>query len=232
MVRFRKGDAVAGKQSGAKQEYDSCVGRLNSAPVEAFVLAFGALIFLLTPGAILTVAAQINGTPASVNSTNFGGRFTQSPGVPASVTSIGPRGLQPGNQFFPPACCINPLFPVNPNPPLFQRHRHHRQGSFFPAGGAVYVPYPVVAEPEVSDTVVETNPPDDDRGGPTIFDRRGSGQPARYFDDYPRRASRATPEAESTHFPSMSIFCWATFGAASFGLGGAATAAAMGEPSG
>ncbi len=60
------------------------------------------------------------------------------------------------------------------------------------------MPYPVVAEPEVSDTASETNPPDDDRGGPTIFDRRGSGQPSRYFDDYPRRTRQARPETETT----------------------------------
>jgi len=182
----------------AKLEYDSYVDRLKSAPVAALVLAVGAIVFLFSPGLAPTVVAQINGTPASVTSINFGGHFSQAPGVPASVTSIGPGGIQPGNQFFPPACCINPLFPVNPNPPLFQRRHHHGQGSFFPAGGAVYVPYPVVAEPEASDTAPEANPPDDDRGGPTIFDRRGSGQSARsYLDDYPRRSSRIPPDAES-----------------------------------
>jgi hypothetical protein len=170
----------------AKQEYDSYVDRLNSATVAVLVLA--AAVFLFTPA-----VAQINGTPASVTSTNFGGRFTSTPGVPASITSLGPNGIQPGSALFPPACCINPLFPVNPNPPLFQRHHHHRQNSFFPAGGAVYVPYPVSVEPEADDTAEQPNPADDDRGGPTIFDRRGSGQPARRFlDDYPQR-----PRAQS-----------------------------------
>ncbi len=169
----------------AKLEYDSYVDRLNSATVAALVL--GAVVFLFTPA-----AAQVNGTPASVTSPNFGGHFGSAPGVPASVTSLGPNGVQPNRQFFTqPACCINPLFPVNPNPPLFQR-RHHHQGSFFPGGGTVYVPYPVVAEPEAADTAADANPPDDDRGGPTIFDRRGSGQMARPFlDDYPQPSRRA-----------------------------------------
>jgi hypothetical protein len=173
----------------AKQEYHPFVERLNPATVAALVL--GAVVFFLTPA-----VAQINGVPSSVTSTNFGGHLNSTPGVPASVTSLGPNGFQPKNQFFTqPACCINPLFPVNPNPPLFPRRHHHRQNSFFPAGGAVYVPYPVPVEPEADDTAVEANPADDDRGGPTIFDRRGSGQPARLFlDDYPPRSSRARSE--------------------------------------
>src|SRR6185295_19411222 len=92
-------------------------------------------------------------------------------------------------------CCINPLVPVNPNPPLFQKRRHHQQHSFFPAGGAVYVPYAVPVEPEEADNAADENPPEEYRGGPTIFDRRGPGQPARSFvDDYPPQASRTRPE--------------------------------------
>jgi hypothetical protein len=171
----------------AKLEYDSYVKRLNSATAAVLRLLLGFAVFCSAPA----TQAQINGTPASVTSINSGGRFSSAPGVPASVTSLGPNGLQP-------ACCINLLFPLNPNPPLFQRHPHHRQNSFFPAGGAVYVPYPVIADPAAADMAVEPNPADDERGGPTIFDRRGSGQAARsYLDNYPQRASRAASETES-----------------------------------
>ena len=56
--------------------------------------------------------AQINGTPSSVTSTNFGGHVNSTPGVPASVTSLGPNGVQPRSQFFTqPGCCVNPLVP-------------------------------------------------------------------------------------------------------------------------
>jgi hypothetical protein len=174
-----------------KLEYDSYVERLNSATVAALVL--GVVVFVFAPA-----VAQINGTPSSVTSTNFGGHLNSAPGVPASVTSLGPNGLQPRNQFFTQTCCINPLLPVNPNPPLFQRRHRHQQRSFFPAGGAVYVPYPVVMEPEAADTPAEGDQADDDRGGPTIFDRRGSGQTARPFlDDYPQRPSRAQLESRA-----------------------------------
>jgi hypothetical protein len=186
----------------SKLGYDSYVKRLNSATVAALALVAGAWIYL----ALAPVAnAQINGTPASVTSPNFGGHLNSAPGVPASITSVGPRGIQPRNPFpNQPGCCRNPSFPVNANPP--NNHRHHRQrGQFFPGGGAVYVPYayPVVGEPDPGDAVAdqpENQPEDDYRGGPTIFDRRGPGEPARsYVDAYP--PPRRPQEAEAAPAP-------------------------------
>src|SRR5436309_8807220 len=115
------------------------------------------------------------GPPASVTSLGFGGQFGRTFGPPASVTSLGPNGLQ-GRQFFTtPDCCINPLFPSAANPPRLFHHRHHHDNNaFFPV--AVYpVPYPVAVEPAADDSMDE----EDYRGGPTIFDRRGSGELAR-----------------------------------------------------
>jgi hypothetical protein len=186
-----------------KLGYDSYVKRLNSATVAALTLVAVAWICL----ALAPVAnAQINGVPASVTSTNFGGHPNSTPGVPASITSVGPRGIQPRNPFpNQPGCCINPLFPVNPNPPN-NRHHHRQSGQFFPGGGAVYVPYayPVVGEPDPGDAAAdqqETRPEDEYRGGPTIFDRRGSGEPARsYVDAYPP-PRRPQPEAETVPAP-------------------------------
>ncbi|MGH9544507.1 MAG: hypothetical protein ACRD23_04750 [Terriglobales bacterium] len=183
----------------SKLGYDSYVKRLNSATVAA--LALGGLIFLASVSA---AKAQINGTPASVTSINSGGHLNSTPGVRASVTSLGPNGLQPKNPFFnQPACCINPLFPVNPNPPLFPR-RHQHRGQFFPAGGAVYVPYAypvVVGETDAGDSSAEQEQnqiEEDDHGGPTIFDRRGPGTAARsYADRYFQRPSRAQTETEA-----------------------------------
>ncbi len=183
----------------SKLGYDLYVKRLNSATVAALALVAGGWISLtLVPAA----NAQINGVPASVTSTNFGGHLNSTPGVPASITSLGPNGIQPRNPFpNQPACCINPLFPVNPNPPTNRRH-HRQRGQFFPGGGAVYVPYayPVVGEPDPGDAMAdqqENQPEEDYRGGPTIFDRRGPGAPARsYADAYPP-PRRPQPEAEA-----------------------------------
>jgi hypothetical protein len=184
----------------AEVEYDSYVDRPNSATVAVVALLVILVVFALGPSQI--AVAQINGPPASVTSSNFGGHFNSAPGPPASVTSLGPRGIQPRNQFSTqPGCCVNPFFPGNSNPSMFQHRRHHRgDNSFFPAGGAVYIPYPV--DPYAGDVAEDPNqnpnPADDYRGGPTIFDRRGSGQPARPFlDDYPQPAHKLQPEPES-----------------------------------
>ena len=187
-----------------KLGYDSQVMRLNSATVAVLVL--GGLVFLASPA-----SAQINGTPASVTSINSGGHLNSSPGVPASITSLGPNGLQPRHPGFnnpgfnQPGCCT--LFQVTPNPPRGERNRHHRRGQFFPGGGAVYVPYAypvVVGDSETDDTADsrteprEDQPEEDYRGGPTIFDRRGPGQPARsYADAYLQRPSRSETENEA-----------------------------------
>ncbi len=181
-----------------KVGYDSYVKGLNPATVAVFTLWLAGLAFLVSTPA---VNAQINGTPASVTSTNFGGHLNSTPGVPASITSLGPNGLQPRGPFFTqPACCTNPLFPMNPNPP--SNRRHHHQGQFFPGGGAVYVPYayPVVVgdagDAAEEDAPQENQRDDEYRGGPTIFDRRGSGQAAPYADDHARPAHRAEAETE------------------------------------
>jgi len=183
--------------------YDSYVKWLNSASVAALALVAGAWISLI---GVPAAHSQINGVPASVTSTNFGGHLNSAPGVPASITSLGTNGIQPRAPFpNRPTCCMNPLFPVNPNPPVNQRH-HRRRGQFFPGGGAVYIPYayPVVGEPDPGDAVAdqqENRPEEDYRGGPTIFDRRGPGAPARsYADAYPP-PGRPQPEAEAVPAP-------------------------------
>jgi hypothetical protein len=182
----------------SKLGYDLIVKGLNSATV-AVILAGGLILLALVPAS----PAQINGTPASVTSINSGGHLNSTPGVPASITSLGPNGLQPKNPFSNQSpCCINPLFPVNPNSPLIQRHRHQR-GQFFPGGGTVYAPYayPVVGEYEAYDSAADqqgNQPEEEDRGGPTIFDRRGPGTPVRsYADAYPQRPSRPQAETEA-----------------------------------
>ena len=191
-----------------KLGYDSHVKGLNSATVAVLTLVLGGLVFL-TPAA----NGQINGTPASVTSINSGGHFNSTPGVPASITSLGPKGLQPRNPGFnnpafnQPGCCT--LFQVNPNPSRGQRnHHHHRSGQFFPGNGAVYVPYAypvVVGDSETDDAAdqQQVQREEDYRGGPTIFDRRGPGQPApSYADAYAPRPRRSETETEAAAAPA------------------------------
>jgi len=167
----------------AELRYDSLVRRVFLVSISASTIAVLLLVF--SPRISAQTAGAAPGVPASVTSTGFGGH-TNHPGIPASVTSTGtlmpPHPRPPvANQ---PGCCINPLFPVNPNPSAGGqggRHPRHpgRRGGY--AGGILY--YPV---PYTSDTTMDwqsqsgENPSQDQnddvyRGGPTIFDRRGPG---------------------------------------------------------
>jgi hypothetical protein len=143
------------------------------------------LVFLLS----LSASAQANGVPPSVTSFGFGGQ-PGFHGVPPGVTSQGPRG-------------VTPPHPVHPHP--FQPqggdqfgHHHHHDGN---AGNAYpyYVPYYVPYYPAMDyDTPVaddaapdQQDNPDSYNGGPTIFDRRGSGE--RVANDYIERPRPAAP---------------------------------------
>ncbi len=109
----------------------------------------------------LPAFAQINGAPTSVTSPGFGGRSINGPR--SSVTSLGPQGFTPR----PPLTAAGNRF-------HHYGRRHHRQDSDF--AGPVWYAVPV---PYAMDTpVIEDQPYDDDeqyQGGPTVFDRRGSG---------------------------------------------------------
>jgi hypothetical protein len=118
---------------------------------------------VLTPAAFVSPSqAQINGAPPLVASPGFGGRPIN--GTPPSVTSLGPRGFTPGP---------NVRLPIAPHP-FRNRSEHRRQRDnpyAFPLIYAVPVPY------AVDSNVVDDSGQDDsdDQGGPTVFDRRGSG---------------------------------------------------------
>jgi hypothetical protein len=145
--------------------------------------------------ATASMAAQINGVPASVTSMGFGGQGNKISGVPASVTSLGPNGFGSRNPFFnEPTCCINPLFPINSNPAIFSRHHHGFSG--FPVAVPIYtMPYtPVIVVQSPEEEPAE----EDYSGGPTIFDRRGSGRTSRdsYEDRYADRGRRDEAEKQ------------------------------------
>src|SRR5215467_12527022 len=118
---------------------------------------------LLLPAAFVsTTHAQINGAPASVTSPGFGGRSVNGP--PASVTSLGRNGYSPNSRATFTAPVTNPRD---------GHHHHHHYVQYAPSAVyAVPVPYAV----DIGDTEDNTDDSDADyQGGPTIFDRRGSG---------------------------------------------------------
>jgi hypothetical protein len=176
-----------------KLEYDFSVQRVNLASGAgfAFLLLFAlGLLGLLSS----TASAQVNGMPASVTSPGFGGR--QINGVAPSVTSLGPRGYTPHS----PACCFTgtslgkPHFTTNPN--TATDFHHHRHDGFLPWGSVVY-PVPYYGYYDSGDDVANDPSVEQDNGGPTIFDRRGSGTVPPASAPYPSRARTNSPQAES-----------------------------------
>jgi len=125
----------------------------------AFLLAlFGTFLFSTK------LQAQINAPPTSVTSPGFGGRPIN--GTPPSVTSLGPRGFAP-----------NAGVPFHPrlNGSRDGQHRRHRDNNF--VGPYLYA-YPVPYAVDSNDYTDAPDANDDEsnyQGGPTVFDRRGSG---------------------------------------------------------
>ncbi len=131
-------------------------------------------LFLFFAAAVVGIPrlqAQIHGVPASVTSFGFGGSNSMTPGVAASVTSLGPNGFG-GHAHFG-GCCFGPFFQTGSQPPISVRG-HHFHRTFFPFAVPVYsVPYTqvIVVQP---DATAYDDEDYDYEGGPTIFDRRGS----------------------------------------------------------
>ncbi|HZR55743.1 MAG TPA: hypothetical protein VFA74_02630 [Terriglobales bacterium] len=173
----------------------SAAKRLNTATLALTMLSF------LTSGLLIS-SAHAQASP-SVTSHGFSGNPTPH-GVPPSVTSLGFGGRRaPG---LPPS--VSSLgFPGHTHtisePPNLQ-HRHHRNPGFIPWGGAVYgVPYyPYDSYDDTAQAPVDNATDSEYQGGPTIFDRRGSGSGRAAEQDYrddssPAKAvTQAVPEPE------------------------------------
>jgi hypothetical protein len=157
--------------------------------IPASLALFG---LLLVPTMLVSDGhAQINGAPASVTSPGFGGRAINGP--PASATSLGPQGYAPPSREFHNGEFQNGEFHNgefhngefhNGEFHNGEKHRqqrpgdrtHHRDGN-----SSVFYAVPVPYAADLNGTNGEADPnadPSDDpneQGGPTIFDRRGSG---------------------------------------------------------
>lgn len=149
------------------------------ARMRRWLLLSCSLVVLLA--AFLPVQAQIHGVAPSVTSFGFGGSNNPTPGIPASVTSLGPNGFGNSPLFFHD-CCFGPNFFSN-HPPLFRDRRvHDRDHHRFPTGLSmpVYVPYVVPYPVPYADAGEgEDDSADEDssysRGVPVVNDRGGLG---------------------------------------------------------
>jgi hypothetical protein len=178
-------------------------------PVRHSIPASFALFSLLALPVIFvsSARAQINGVPSSVTSPGFGGRAVNGP--PAGVTSLGPRGYAANSRVTFSTSSVSPNHDGH-------RHRHHYVEYAPPVVYAVPVPYAVdiAATDDDSDNGARNGDSDADyQGGPTIFDRRGSGA-ASYIPpvkDVPRPhavqdADEAAPDPEPPQEPTLLIF--------------------------
>jgi len=165
------------------REYHNVVGYSISASVALFAV-------LALPHA----CAQINGVPSSVTSQGFGGRQTN--GTPPSVTSVGPKGFIPNRSI---------TFSTGN---VFRDHdglRHHHPRNFVQYPIAIY-PYPYYYgydqwnTEDNNDTMAEDD--SDYQGGPTIFDRRGSG-PNSYIPPVRDTRPRSAPPADASQEPAV-----------------------------
>jgi hypothetical protein len=169
----------------------------------ALVAAFALLAVLLCGSS--PAAAQIRGVSTSVTSIGFGGHFDRTPGTPASVTSLGPRGYNDPTHLF-----VGSAFPpANPG----QMRHHPHPGQTFRGGGFYPVPYtPVyIIDPSLSYNPDDVgNAPMNDPGaavenqnlpaGPTIFDRRASGESSQSIEAAYAKRIPEQPSQSSSQF--------------------------------
>jgi hypothetical protein len=138
--------------------------------------------------AAFSLQAQIHGTPPSVTSFGFGGSNNPTPGVAASVTSLGPNGF--GNSFV--NCCFVPFFTSRPPLAVDGRRLHHDHG-FAGISGPIYVPY-AVPYPVPYDDTGDNESADVDsaysRDVPAVSDRSPGYREA----PVPRKARRTPPD--------------------------------------
>jgi hypothetical protein len=153
------------------------------------------LAVLLISFFTLSASAQVNGVPPSVTSFGFGGHPGFN-GPPPSVTSLGPRGT--GQHVFHQP-------PFRPQEPGTHHHHNQNQGFAYPYYVPYYIPYSPLMDPNdaaVGDESAADAPEDPNQyqGGPTIFDRRGSGNPAPndYHAANPRTAAPTPPGSVAT----------------------------------
>jgi hypothetical protein len=154
----------------------------------------GFLVLLLFAAFVSLSPAQINGPPSSVTSPGFGGHAVNAP--PASVTSVGPHGYAPN---------------VYTQVPGDGEHHHHHNDNGAPLLYAFPVPYAVDAPAADNQAQADPDQTDNDpeyQGGPTIFDRRGSGASSYVppVQDVPKPHAAVAPDASTPTVPTLLVF--------------------------
>lgn len=165
-----------------------------------------AVFLIVALGLPDALAQSVNWGP-SVTSMGFGGS-NHLGAVPPSVTSLGfGRMGASGSPHFHGPNFEGPNFhtPVFSQNPAFDR-RHHHRGPVYPVWGGYYA-YPVLDYSDdyqnSPDSPDNAENPDEYRGGPTIFDRRGDGQYATRR--YEPAAQPAEPQMQPVSEPAVEV---------------------------
>jgi hypothetical protein len=167
----------------SRLEYHQMVNRIAQRPIPALALLGAWLLFV----AILTAAGQNNGNSGFAHAGSGAPPVSAHYSLAPGVTRSAPHPVSPG-----------PIHP--PSPP---RNPGGRNNAFnltnpgvysYPYLYAVPIPYPVTED------VIDSAPADDHaednadyQGGPTVFDRRGSG-PDSYLPPAPDETADASAE--------------------------------------
>ena len=187
-------------------EYHQSVRRSIPASMALFSLLALPLLLLVSSS-----HAQVNGAPASVTSPGFGGHSVNGPR--ASVTSVGPNGYAPGSGAgFSNGVSFNGHRGDDSRVAEDgRRHHHHFVPYVPPVYYAVPIPYAVdIGEAEDNADADADEQDANYQGGPTVFDRRGSG-PDSYVPPVrnapaPRSADRDDAAAPDPLEPTMLVF--------------------------
>src|SRR5208283_3624806 len=156
--------------------YHNVVNRLSRRPIPASLAVFATFVFAQTNGS--SGFAQTNGSSGFAHSAGVAPPTTAPVAPPTAFSVPPPTGAASAHQGFGPANAnVNHPVPHSPGSSHVGNNGHPHPHT---ANGVAYYPYvyalPVPYAVDVSDA--DTPGDDDDaeyQGGPTIFDRRGSG---------------------------------------------------------
>jgi len=178
-------------------------------PASAVVVVLAALAVVFVSGAQAQMNAAQTSSPTAA--AGVGGHAVVAPH--AAVTPLAPNVVAPRTGPVVPPTGVVPL----PGIPHHNIHPHHRHQDGVPVTGfypyAYAVPIPYDADAAQSDSEADADSDPDYQGGPTVFDRRGSGADSYVppVNDVPtphanQNADADPPAPEAPQQPTVLVF--------------------------
>lgn len=181
---------------------------------QARLASISLLTALLLFAACVPAGAQIHGVPPSVTSFGFGGSNNPAPGVPASVTSLGPHGFGGGDCCFGPF--ISPFHGKGFDHQKFHNHLRFPVGEMTPAYIPYFVPYPVPYDQSAGDEQNVDVDPGYSRGVPLVYEhgpwygapspRQALAEPLARIETEPAATAAEAPVAMVPRIPTVLVY--------------------------